>query len=332
MGHGPGRTRVSRRGALIDTPMRAPLPLTIIGGYLGAGKTTLVNHLLRNAEGRRLAVLVNDFGDLPIDADLIASRDGNLLAIAGGCVCCSFGSDFMAGLMQMAALDPAPEHLLVETSGVALPGAVARSAALLQSIRVDALVVLVDAETVRERAADRYLGDTVTRQLAEADLVVLNKIDLVDPAGQAATRAWLAGVAPRAGVIACEGGRVDPRVLLGLPRAAAAHTADHLVGPMRAPEDASARYESASFRFSNPLDVRALATALAAPELGVLRAKAILRDLDGTLVSLQIVGARVAISAAPTACAAGRLICIGARGVFDPRAVAAVMARQVPDP
>ncbi|MDA0225683.1 MAG: GTP-binding protein, partial [Proteobacteria bacterium] len=74
--------------------MRAPLPLTIIGGYLGAGKTTLVNHLLRNAEGRRLAVLVNDFGDLPIDADLIASRDGNLLAIAGGCVCCSFGSDF----------------------------------------------------------------------------------------------------------------------------------------------------------------------------------------------------------------------------------------------
>ena len=193
-------------------------------------------------------------------------------------------------------------------------------------------MVLVDAETVRERAADRYLGDTVTRQLAEADLVVLNKIDLVDPAGQAATRAWLAGVAPRAGVIACEGGRVDPRVLLGLPRAAAAHTADHLVGPMRAPEDASARYESASFRFSNPLDVRALATALAAPELGVLRAKAILRDLDGTLVSLQIVGARVAISAAPTACAAGRLICIGARGVFDPRAVAAVMARQVPDP
>jgi len=332
MGHGAGRTRVWRRGSLIHTHVTAPLPLSIVGGYLGAGKTSLVNHLLRNAAGRRLAVLVNDFGDLPIDADLIESRDGKLLAIAGGCVCCSFGSDLMAGLMQIAALDPAPEHLLVETSGVALPGAVARSAALLQSIRVDAVVVLVDAETVRERAADRYLGDTVTRQLAEADLVLLNKIDLVDAAGQAATRGWLAGVAPRAGVIACEHGSVDPGVLLGLPRAAPAHTADRLVGPMRAAEDATARYESASFRCSEPLDARALAVALTAPELGVLRAKAILHDLGGALVALQVVGARAAVSPAPVGALAGHLVCIGARGAFDRPAVAALMRERAPGP
>lgn len=73
------------------------LPVTVIGGYLGAGKTTLVNHLLRHAGGRRLAVLVNDFGALPIDADLIEGADGAVLAIAGGCVCCAYGSDLIEG-------------------------------------------------------------------------------------------------------------------------------------------------------------------------------------------------------------------------------------------
>ena len=78
------------------TDMSDAVPVTLIGGYLGAGKTTLVNHLLRNADGRRLAVLVNEFGELPIDADLIEARDGNLISISGGCICCSFGSDLLA--------------------------------------------------------------------------------------------------------------------------------------------------------------------------------------------------------------------------------------------
>jgi G3E family GTPase len=108
-----------------------PIPVTLIGGYLGAGKTTLVNHLLRERGERRIAVLVNDFGELPIDDALIESRDGTLLQLAGGCVCCSFGSDLMAALQQMLALQPQPEHILIETSGVALPAAVARVLGLL---------------------------------------------------------------------------------------------------------------------------------------------------------------------------------------------------------
>ncbi|HEY5636243.1 MAG TPA: GTP-binding protein, partial [Burkholderiales bacterium] len=283
------------------------LPLTVLGGYLGAGKTTLVNHLLRNAGGRRLAVLVNDFGALSIDETLIESREGNLLSIAGGCVCCSFGSDFMAGLMQMAALDPAPDHLLVETSGVALPGAVARSAALLQAIRVDAVVVLVDAETVRARAADRYLGDTVTRQLAEADLVLVNKVDLVDAAARPALKDWLAARAPRAGLLECERGRVAADVLLGLQRGAARATGALSGGAMRAPEDAAARYASAHFELDGRVDAQALAARLAAPALGLLRAKGIVRDADGRLVVLQLVGARVALDAAPVGARPGPL-------------------------
>ena len=82
------------------------LPVTLIGGYLGAGKTTLVNHLLHHADGRRLAVLVNEFGDLPIDADLIEARDGNLISIAGGCICCSFGSDLVAALLNIKQREP----------------------------------------------------------------------------------------------------------------------------------------------------------------------------------------------------------------------------------
>ena len=102
--------------------MSAALPVTVIGGYLGAGKTTLVNHLLRHAEGRRLAVLVNEFGELPIDADLIEAEGDDLISISGGCVCCSFGSDLTAALLRLAALEPRPDHVVIEASGVAIPG------------------------------------------------------------------------------------------------------------------------------------------------------------------------------------------------------------------
>ena len=82
------------------------LPVTVIGGYLGAGKTTLVNHLLRNADGLRIAVLVNEFGTLPIDADLIEAQDDNVIAIAGGCVCCSYGNDLVMAMIELARMEP----------------------------------------------------------------------------------------------------------------------------------------------------------------------------------------------------------------------------------
>ena len=106
------------------------LPVTVIGGYLGAGKTTLVNHLLRHAQGLRIAVLVNEFGALPIDADLIETQDENIISIAGGCVCCSYGNDLILAMLDLAKLTPAPQHVLLEASGVAIPGAIASSVGL----------------------------------------------------------------------------------------------------------------------------------------------------------------------------------------------------------
>ena len=90
------------------------LPVTVVGGYLGAGKTTLVNYLLRNANGLRLAVLVNEFGELAIDKDLIEAEDDGLISISGGCVCCSFGGDLIAALRGLSQMKPQPQHILIE--------------------------------------------------------------------------------------------------------------------------------------------------------------------------------------------------------------------------
>jgi G3E family GTPase len=191
------------------------LPVTVLGGYLGVGKTTLLNHLLRQAGGRRLAVLVNDFGDINIDAGLIESREGNVLELAGGCVCCSFGSDLVGALLALPQRKPAPDHVVIETSGVALPGSVARTVGLVSELTLDAVIVVVDADTVRERAADRYVGDTVSAQLAQADLVVVNTLDLVDADTLADLGRWLQIRAEDAPIVHAEHGVVPLALILG---------------------------------------------------------------------------------------------------------------------
>ena len=201
---------------MTDIPAASDLPVTLIGGYLGAGKTTLINRLLRQADGLRLAVLVNDFGELPIDADLIESQDDNVISIAGGCVCCSYGSDLMAALVDLDRLVPRPHHLLIETSGVALPLAIAQSVRLIAGYALDGIVVLADAENIRVRGRDRYLGDTIERQLATADIVILNKTDLVGPTELADTRQWLLEKASISRLVETVGADIPLPTLLGI--------------------------------------------------------------------------------------------------------------------
>jgi G3E family GTPase len=312
----------------LSMPIPISIPVAVIGGFLGAGKTTLVNQLLRQCAGQRLAVLVNDFGELPIDADLIEARDGNLLRLAGGCVCCAFGSDLMAALLQLRDMQPAPAHVLIETSGVALPGAVVRTLGLVDGLVLDAVLVLADAETLRERAADRHVGDVVRQQLCDADLLLLTKIDRVDAQTLAATQAWLReSLGPQPPIVPLEPGCADAAALLGVHREARGRATLPVHTPALRPlaPRHERLFDSVSLQFAHAVHLPQLADALSA--LRLLRAKGLLRDAAGRSRSLQLVGARVALAdAVQPAAAPGRRVCIGLRGQLDADAVRRAVA------
>lgn len=301
---------------------RGQLPVTVIGGYLGTGKTTLVNHLLRHADGRRLAVLVNDFGALPIDRDLIIAAEGDTLEISGGCVCCSYGSELMDALIELPRRRPGLDAVLLEASGVALPGMVANAVTLLRPYRVDGTIVLVDAETVLERAADVYLGDTITRQIAAADLLIVNRCDLVDERLRLQVSDWLADQAPAGRQIEAVRAAVPLEVALGIDH----HPGD--VAKLLTPgsNNASTLYEAVELALPDQLDAEAFARSLAACCPGLLRAKGFLRDPVHGVVSLQMVGSRFEIEPVPLQ-EQGRMVFIGLRDRLDRLAIERALAK-----
>lgn len=308
----------------MSASVSAATPAILIAGYLGAGKTTLVNHLLRHAGGRRIAVLVNDFGEVSIDADLIVGAEGGVLSLAGGCVCCSFGGDLVGTLAEVLQRDPPPDLVLIETSGVGIPSAVARAARLVPGLRLETTVVVADAPTVRERAVDRYVGDTVRQQLEDADLLLLNQSDRVDAAALAALQAWWAAGHPRTPLWPTVMAQVPVEAVLGfgelphagrpqagpqtsgeaadlsglsapLPPSALSCPAPPSAPPRFAPQaqavvPAAEIFESGCLRLSGPVDVQALIAGWAASAGRVVRAKGIVQDLDGRLVSVQWAG------------------------------------------
>ncbi|MFN3217318.1 MAG: CobW family GTP-binding protein [Acidimicrobiales bacterium] len=157
----------------------APIPLTVLGGYLGAGKTTLLNRLLADPKGRRLGVIVNDVGEISVDIALVAETDGDTIGLTNGCVCCSLADGFLGALDRLREPGRGIDHVVVEVSGVGDPWKVAQWGRTPGFV-LDTVVVLADAETVVSRADDQWVGETVRAQLAGADVVLLTRLDLAE--------------------------------------------------------------------------------------------------------------------------------------------------------
>jgi G3E family GTPase len=156
------------------------LPMTVVSGYLGAGKTTLINRLLAEDHGLRLMVMVNDFGAINIDADLLASRTGDTIALTNGCVCCTMGADLYMALGDALDRRPRPDHLIVEASGVADPAAIANAAIAEPEMSYAGIVTLVDGLNAAALLDDAQIGPQVAQQIRVADLVLVSKSDDAD--------------------------------------------------------------------------------------------------------------------------------------------------------
>ncbi len=249
----------------------ARVPVTIISGFLGSGKTSLLNHLLETNHGRRIAVLVNDFGAVNIDADLVKARDGEVVSLENGCVCCSLSEGLLVAVMRAVRLDPAPEHIVVETSGVADPFEVARTFGdpeLHGCAPLDAIVTLADAQQ-HEALRDEALA-LARRQIEAADIVILNKTDLASPEAVESAREDIRKLNPKARITTAVRGRVDADALLGFGGSAAEVPALHGHGHDHAHEQP---FESHLFEAERPLTMEALRAMLKALPRTVWRVK-----------------------------------------------------------
>ncbi len=202
---------------------------------------------------------------------------------------------------------PRPDHIVIEASGVAIPGAIAASLSLIQGLKPNGVVVLADSETVRDLSQDAYLGDTILRQLKDADLVIATKTDLVTDAWSQDLGDWLATVSPRAALVHTTQGRVASDVILG-PRTPEL--------PQEHSRHSDALFESTVFPISRPINLEALVTGLTSPELGITRAKGFVPTPTGETVLLQIIGRRAETTACP-ARTEHAVVCIGPAHTID---------------
>ena len=236
---------------LEKTPEKTPekasgkIPVTIITGFLGAGKTTLVRHVLSNAFGKRIALIINEFGDIGVDGDLLKGcgdencRDEDIIELANGCICCTVADEFIPTMQALLEREPRPDHIIIETSGLALPQPLVSAfnwPQIKAEVTIDGIIAVVDGAALGEgrfasnesrldiqRQADEMLdhetplGELFEDQLICADLVVINKVDLLDKAALARVENEInRHMRPGTGVLNASNGQVDVSVLLAL--------------------------------------------------------------------------------------------------------------------
>ncbi|MCP4327841.1 MAG: cobalamin biosynthesis protein CobW [Alphaproteobacteria bacterium] len=306
-------------------PTAQKIPATIITGFLGAGKTTTIRHLLETANGRRLAFIINEFGDLGIDGEIIKScgiegcDEDDVVELANGCICCTVADDFLPTMQALLDRPQPPDHIIIETSGLALPKPLIKAfnwPEVRSRVTVDGVIAVVDGPAVAEgrfaddpdavneqRAADEMLDhespleELFEEQLAAADLVVLNKTDLLDPPARESVTATIhKEMRHMAKSVAARHGRIDAEILLGLGAAAE----DDLDTRPSHHDDGSEHDHDDFVSFDVDLDpdrepetlVRRLAPAIAAHDILRIKGFAAIAGKDMRLV-VQAVGPRI---------------------------------------
>ena len=197
------------------------VPITILTGFLGAGKTTLLNRILTGNHGLRVGVLVNDFGSINIDAELVVGVDGNMMSLANGCVCCQIRDDLIESVVALLARPETVEYILLEASGVADPAGIFMTfndLNLRDRIRLDSVICVMDADQVFAHPEYPPLMDLKLRQVGFADMLILNKVGLAGPEQVEKVRVWLDGHFNRLRIVETNYCEVPYEILLGVGR------------------------------------------------------------------------------------------------------------------
>lgn len=269
-------------------PLRV-LPLTIVSGFLGSGKTTLVNRLLSEPAGRRIAVLVNDFASVNIDEELIRFQSGDTIGLTNGCACCSINGDLVTAIQRLVQRRDPPDVIVLEASGVADPRGIAQVALANPAIRLDAIVTLVDAETLVTRLQDDRTRATFVSQISAADIVAINKIDLVQGA-KSTLRAKIESIAPGRSLLETIHGNIPADVALG--------TINHAAPVFSCvPTNHVASFSSMTRTWDAPLDRGSISRLLHDLPPYIIRAKGtfVFRDEENKRYVYQRVGQREAL-------------------------------------
>ena len=264
-----------------------PVPVTIVGGFLGAGKTSLLNHILNNVTGKRVAVLVNDFGEINIDAKLVTSVEGNTVSLSNGCICCTIRDDLIVEVLKLLGRDEPPEHIVIETSGVSKPLLVVETFVRPEAYaytEVQGLISVLDADLVWDEDAE--YRDLAVDQIKYADLVVLNKTDLVTPKRLETVRQEIEGIAERSriwetsfGVVPLE--LIFPDRLSQALDGVGSDAEDHNERVHAEGDRLDETFETWTFRSDQLWSFNALQRAVEDLPKGIYRAKGMVRlDLD----------------------------------------------------
>ena len=269
-----------------------PVPILVVTGFLGAGKTTVVNHLLAHAEGRRIAAVVNDFGAINIDAELIAGASDGLVSLSNGCICCSLEGDLLRTLATLLRRDPRPEFIVIETSGIADPADIVRNLmdpVIWREAPLEAVLCVVDATANPDSLNDALLRS----QLRAADVVALSKVDTADAVACAKLREVVRAQRPAAVLVDAPQGEVPTALLF--PADVDGMPAPRDVGPRRPVAD---RFEALSWTSDRPLSLARLQQAIGrlAPKLA--RAKGLFETVEqpGRLTVFQLAGGRATLA------------------------------------